>query len=116
MYAIRSYYESPFVVRRGGQFYLFIGPRQGYDGTDVFVSDDPFSWSVKSKVGHFKAHAAEVVRDARGKWYISRCGWGRGGVYLAPLIWKDGQRDPYTNIDVPGRRQSSPADAKELPR
>ncbi|MHC4147348.1 MAG: glycoside hydrolase family 130 protein [Planctomycetota bacterium] len=111
--------ESPFVVRRGGQYYLFIGPRQGYDGTDVFVSNDPFHWKIDSRVGHFKAHAAEVVRDARGKWYISRCGWGRGGVYLAPLIWKDGQRDPKTNIDVPGRGgtvgQFSPTDA-EKPR
>ncbi|MHC4369561.1 MAG: glycoside hydrolase family 130 protein [Planctomycetota bacterium] len=111
--------ESPFVVQRGSQFYLFIGPRQGYDGTDVFVSDDPFHWKIDSKVGHFKAHAAEVVRDGKGKWYISRCGWGRGGVYLAPLIWKDGQRDPKTNIDVPGRGdtvgQFSPTDA-EKPR
>ncbi|MBL7186112.1 MAG: family 43 glycosylhydrolase [Phycisphaerae bacterium] len=93
--------ESPFVVRRGERFYLFIGPRHGYDGTDVFVSDDPFHWKIDNKVGHFKAHAAEVVRDGNGKWYISRCGWERGGVYLAPLIWKDGQREPKTNIDVP---------------
>lgn len=93
--------ESPFVVRRGDRFYLFIGPRQGYDGTDVFVSDDPFQWKIDSKVGHLKAHAAEVVRDGKGKWYISRCGWGRGGVYLAPLTWKDGQRNPKTNLDVP---------------
>jgi beta-fructofuranosidase len=82
--------ESPFVVRRGTKYYLFIGPRPGYDGTDVFVSSDPLQWKIEDKVGHIPAHAAEVVRDMDGKWYVSRCGWGRGGVYLAPLTWKDG--------------------------
>ncbi len=81
--------ESPFVVQRGDLFYLFIGPRGGYDGTDVFVSHDPMHWDIENKAGHIKAHAAEVVQDTDGKWYISRAGWGRGGVYLAPLIWKD---------------------------
>lgn len=83
--------ESPFVVQRGDSYYLFIGPRGGYDGTDVFVSRDPFHWDIKNKVGHITAHAAEVVQDTDGKWYISRAGWGRGGLYLAPLIWKDGK-------------------------
>jgi beta-fructofuranosidase len=81
--------ESPFVVKRGNSFYLFIGPRGGYDGTDVFLSHDAFHWDITQKVGHFPAHAAEVVQDTDGKWYISRAGWGRGGVYLAPLIWND---------------------------
>lgn len=81
--------ESPFVVRRGEAYYLFIGPRGDYDGTDVFRSEDPFSFNIANKVGHIPAHAAEVVQDTDGKWYVSRAGWGRGGVYLAPLIWKD---------------------------
>jgi len=83
--------ESPFVVQRGDSYYLFIGPRGGYDGTDVFVSHDPFHWDIANKVGHIPAHAAEVVQDTDGKWYISRAGWGRGGLYLAPLIWNDGK-------------------------
>jgi arabinan endo-1,5-alpha-L-arabinosidase len=82
--------ESPFVVQRRHSYYLFIGPRGGYDGTDVFVSRDPFHWDIANKVGHIRAHAAEVVQDTDGKWYISRAGWGRGGLYLAPLIWNDG--------------------------
>ena len=81
--------ESPFVVPHGNSFYLFIGPRGGYDGTDIFVSKDPFHWNTAGKVGHIAAHAAEVVQDTDGKWYISRAGWGRGGLYLAPLTWKD---------------------------
>lgn len=81
--------ESPFIVQRADRYYLFIGPRGGYDGTDVFVSDSPFHWELKDKVGHIPAHAAEVIQDTDGKWYVSRSGWGRGGVYLAPLIWKE---------------------------
>ena len=85
--------ESPFVVQRGASYYLFVGPRPDYDGTDVFVSQDPFHWDIQNKVGHINAHAAEVVRDEDGHWYVSRCGWGRGGVYLAPLTWRDGFGD-----------------------
>jgi len=82
--------ESPFVVHRGKYWYLFIGPRGGYDGTDVFRSEDPFRWDLSQQAGHFPAHAAEVVRDTDGKWYLSRAGWGKGGLYLAPLDWNDG--------------------------
>lgn len=93
--------ESPFVVRRGDKFYLLIGPRGGYDGTDVFVSDSPYEWELNDLVGHFPAHAAELVRDADGDWFVSRCGWGQGGVYLAPLTWRDGLDDAETNITTP---------------
>ncbi|HEU5125832.1 MAG TPA: family 43 glycosylhydrolase [Verrucomicrobiae bacterium] len=81
--------ESPFVVHRGKFYYLFIGPRDNYDSTHVFASEDPFHWDVKNKVGDIPAHAAEVVQDTDGKWYVSRAGWGKGGVYLAPLIWEN---------------------------
>ena len=86
--------ESPFVVRRGKKYYLFVGPRDGdkdvFDGTDVFVSEDPFRFRLQDKVGHIPAHAPEVIQDTEGKWWISRCGAERAGVYLAPLTWKDG--------------------------
>jgi beta-fructofuranosidase len=82
--------ESPFVVHRGDTYYLFIGPRDDYESTEVFVSRDPFHWKIEDKVGRILAHAAEVVQDTDGKWYISRAGWGQGGLYLAPLNWKDG--------------------------
>jgi beta-fructofuranosidase len=90
--------ESPFVVRRGDKYYLFIGPRGGYNGTDVFVSDTPDHWDVKNLVGHIPSHAAEVVRDVDGKWYVSRAGWGQAGVYLAPLEWHDGLDEAETNL------------------
>lgn len=81
--------ESPFVVQRGESYYLFIGPRENYDSTHVFVSSDPLHWNIERKVGDIPAHAAEVIQDADGKWYVSRAGWGKGGVYLAPLTWKN---------------------------
>jgi arabinan endo-1,5-alpha-L-arabinosidase len=93
--------ESPFVVRRGTNYYLFVGPRPDYDGTDVFVSTSPYNWNIANKVGHFGAHAAEVIRDVDGKWYISRAGWGKGGVYLAQLTWSDGMSDSDTSMPAP---------------
>jgi beta-fructofuranosidase len=80
--------ESPFVVSHGGFHYLFIGPRGGYVGTDVFRSRSPFGWQADDLVGHIDSHAAEVIRDTAGAWWVSHCGWGQGGVYLAPLTWK----------------------------
>jgi predicted GH43/DUF377 family glycosyl hydrolase len=93
--------ESPTVVRRGKYYYLFIGPRDDYRRTSVYRSEDPFSWKIENEVGRFNSHAAEVIRDDDGKWYVSHCGWGQGGVYLAPLNWKDGLSDEDTSIPVP---------------
>lgn len=79
--------ESSFVVRHGGFWYLFIGPRPDYIGTDVFRSGNPLRFRVEDKVGHIASHGAEVVRD-HGHWYVTSAGWGQGGVYLAPLNWR----------------------------
>lgn len=91
--------ESPVVVQRGDQWYLFIGPRNGYDGTDVFVSDDPFHWEPDQRVSHIPSHAAEVILDLNGDWVVSRAGWRRGGLHLAPLLWNDGLDDAETNFN-----------------
>ncbi|WP_068054647.1 family 43 glycosylhydrolase [Nocardia xishanensis] len=88
--------ESPFVVRHEDRWYLFIGPRPGYVGTDVFRSDNPFRFRIGDKIGHVGAHAAEIVRDA-GRWWITSAGWGQGGVHLAPLTFPR----PPAGIAVP---------------
>lgn len=80
--------ESPFVVAHNGSWYLFIGPRGGYVGTDVFRSDNPYNFDNKVLTGHLASHAAEVVRDG-DDWFASAAGWGQGGVYLAPLTWRE---------------------------
>jgi arabinan endo-1,5-alpha-L-arabinosidase len=77
--------ESPFVVQHNGFWYLFIGPRVGYIGTDVFASTDPLHFDIGNQVGHIASHAAEVVPDNAGNLWVSAAGWGQGGVYLAPL-------------------------------
>ena len=48
----------------------------------------PFHWELANEVGKFPAHAAEVIELPEGKSYVSRCGWGEGGVYLAELNWQ----------------------------
>ncbi|WP_405163543.1 family 43 glycosylhydrolase [Nocardia sp. NBC_01499] len=78
--------ESPFVVQQDGCWYLFIGPRPDYVGTDVFFSDNPFSFDIGNTAGHIRSHAAELVQDGTS-WWISSAGWGQGGVYLAPLTF-----------------------------
>ncbi len=90
--------ESPFVVQRGDWYYLFLSMRHDYipgyyADTEVFRSRDPLHWRSDDRVGRFDAHAAEVVRDVDGRWYVSHCGWYQGGVYLAPLTWHDGVDD-----------------------
>jgi beta-fructofuranosidase len=92
--------ESPFVVARDGWYYLFIGPnREGaetfslepesYSRTRVLASRDPLAFAADGQVGVVSAHAAEVVEDEDGAVWVSHCGWGQGGVYLAPLQWTD---------------------------
>lgn len=81
--------ESPFVVARNDRYYLFCGSTPEYADTSVFISDDPLLFEHPRKVGHIKAHALEVVTDDDGRDYVTHCGWGQGGVYLAPLHWDD---------------------------
>ncbi|MCX4097459.1 family 43 glycosylhydrolase [Nocardia sp. alder85J] len=81
--------ESPFVLRHNDFWYLFIGPRPDYVGTEVFRSADPLHFERAGRAGHIAAHAAEIVRDDDGSRWITSAGWGRGGVWLAPLLFGD---------------------------
>ena len=91
--------ESPFVVRRGAAYYLFI-----CDGgtINIYSSRDPLHWMMEDHAGAIQAHASEVVRDVDGKWYISHAGWERGGLSLAPLLWHDGLDENDSSL-VPGQ-------------
>ncbi|MFC9246179.1 family 43 glycosylhydrolase [Streptomyces sp. NPDC057136] len=100
--------ESPCVVERDGWYYLFIGPRNGYYGTDVFASRDPFRFTLDDYGGHVSGHAVEVVTDGQ-EWYASAAGWFHQGLYLAPLHWRDtpppwqSMDNPVAALDVDGR-------------
>lgn len=98
--------ESPQVIRRGKYYYLFIGPGDSYVNTTIYRSTDPFKWEYDANVPIIKSHAVEVVRDIDGSWYVSHCGWGQGGVYLAPLKWNDGLDDKDTSLPVPGKSRT----------
>lgn len=87
--------ESPFVVRRGDNYYLFVCDNEWID---VYLSHDPFHWDFSRKNTRILAHASEIVRDTDGKWYISHAGWTGGPLRLAPLKWNDGLDNEPTNI------------------
>ncbi|MEU5425331.1 family 43 glycosylhydrolase [Streptomyces olivoreticuli] len=97
--ATLSVTESPFVVERDGWYHLFIGPRNGYDGTDVFASRNPFAFDLDGYAGHVPGHAVEVVTDGQ-QWHASAAGWFQQGLYLAPLQWRD-TPPPWQSIDNP---------------
>jgi Glycosyl hydrolases family 32 N-terminal domain len=78
--------ESPMVVERRGKYYLFVCTNDPYDDTAVYESDSPLAFDVAHEIARLPAHAAEVVSEGE-RWYVSRAGWGRGGVHLAELRW-----------------------------
>lgn len=80
--------ESPFVIHRDGWWYLFIGPRGGYLGTDVYRSRNPLHFSESDHAGHLPVHAAEVITDGASEW-VTGAGWTESGLYLAGLRWSD---------------------------
>jgi glycerophosphoryl diester phosphodiesterase len=93
--------ESPFVVRRGRHWYLFmccdhyrrdrVGSPIGdpYTTTRVYRSDDPFDFRIDDLVGMIDAHAAEIVQDENADWHVSSAGWRQDGVWLGPLEWEN---------------------------
>ncbi len=81
--------ESPFVVARGGKYLLFVCTNRRYIETAVYESDDPFAWTEAQRIASIPAHAAEVIQTPDGETFVSSCGWGMGGVYLARLVIED---------------------------
>ena len=108
--------ESPFVVRHGGYWYLFTGPKGSVDAANnpsatVYRSLDPLHFDVTNRVGHTHAHAPEVVQDTDGSWYITSAGWGEGGLSLAPLSWGSSATTGYT-VTAPNYRATIVASPK----
>lgn len=80
--------ESPQVIYKDGLYYLFVTLAMvGYDKTHVYCSQDPLHFPEEQFVAELETHAPEVILDTDGRWYITTCGWGKNGVYLAPLEW-----------------------------
>ncbi|MCX5409212.1 family 43 glycosylhydrolase [Streptomyces sp. NBC_00335] len=110
--------ESPYVVERDGWYYLFIGPRGGYEGTDVLASRDPFHFDLAGYAGHVAGHAVEVITDGEA-WYAGAAGWFRHGLHVAPLQWRDtpppwqSADNPVAGLDAAGRLTVFALDASD---
>ncbi len=78
--------ESPFVIHHNNRYYLGMCLGDPYACTAFYQSDDPMHWDIHNEVGRVPAHAAEVIALPDGKYAVSHCGWGQGGVYLAELL------------------------------
>jgi hypothetical protein len=98
--------ESPFVVRRGGSYYLFLSARPWpYGYVEVFRSASPFGWRLTDKVKWLDWHAPEIVRDFDERWYITLCGYERerDGFSIAPLAWNDYLDAEPSSVEIPGQ-------------
>ena len=85
--------ESPVLLRRGDDFYLFWciydGTNGAYDNrTYVFRSSDPLDFRDARPLAMLQAHAPEVFCDEDGDWYIASVEWPHRGVSIAPLSWE----------------------------
>ncbi|WP_217447623.1 family 43 glycosylhydrolase [Maribellus comscasis] len=84
--------ESPFVVKRGEYYYLFLSARPWpVGGEDIFRSKSPFLWKIKDLVRRINPwHAAEVIQDLDGQWYLTlSSGTQCKDFRMAPLYWND---------------------------
>lgn len=97
-------FESPFVVQKDGQYYLFVTytdcSSSNYNNTLVFCSNDPKSFGEYNggfggaiPIAQLYAHAPEIL-EIDGKYYITTCGWNnqdiphKGAVSIAILDWQ----------------------------
>jgi hypothetical protein len=77
-----GFFESPFVQRYAGRYYLF-APCKVFVSRDPLDFDKPLLTNLYDENGSGKA-AIEIVQDKQSEWYIA--GYGKG-VYIAPLEW-----------------------------
>ncbi|MEC3908256.1 family 43 glycosylhydrolase [Tamlana sp. 2201CG12-4] len=85
--------ESPFVVKRGEYYYLTLSARNTWPhgAQEFFKSKSPLKWEVKDLVKSiYPWHAAEIIQDLDGKWYLSRSSGNESDFRLAPFYWNDG--------------------------
>lgn len=77
--------ESPFVIRAGEGWVLFVCESTQYDRTLAYYSADPLHFEDAGALDvDLDEHCAEIVRDGPRTW-ITGGGWGRGGLTIRPL-------------------------------
>lgn len=97
-------FESPFVVKTDGLYYLFVTYTDSgdatYNDTLVFCSNDPTNfgefngdYGEAEPIARLHAHAPEILEES-GQYFITTCGWNsrsiphKGAVSIAPLDWE----------------------------
>jgi len=99
--------ESPFVVKRGEYYYLFLSARPWPNGAEeVFRSKTPYHWKTEDRTRRIDPwHAAEIVRDLDGEWYMSLCTgtseMSAKDFRIAPFLWNDGLEDKESSMPIP---------------
>jgi len=88
-------FESPFVLRHGSLYYLFVGfSHRHYYETFVVVSADPRRFHPEHKITTMFTHAPEFI-EIDGVTYMSSCGiedpqcLNRSGLWMSRLRWLD---------------------------
>ena len=77
--------ESPFVIRAGERWILFVCESGEYDRTLAYCSTDPMRFEDSDLLEvDLDEHCAEIVDDGECTW-ITGGGWGRGGLTIRPL-------------------------------
>ena len=94
-----AFLHSPVVWQDRGTWWLLAGPVDNmnlsrFHHRALFRSADPFSWptTVKERTpdnGLFLEGGAKILHDEQGKQWITHSGPWAGGVWLAPLHWKE---------------------------
>jgi len=86
-------FESPFVMRHGGLYYLFVGfSHRHYYETFVVVSADPRRFLPEHKITTLFTHAPEFI-EIDGVTYMSSCGiedpqvLNRSGLWMSRIRW-----------------------------
>ena len=80
--------ESPFIVKRGELYYLFVcRAGSNYNETCVYWSDNLTNFPKENLVCKLPTHASEVI-ETDGKWYISNTGWDKKGLFVAEMKWE----------------------------
>ncbi|NOY82855.1 MAG: hypothetical protein GXP31_17800 [Kiritimatiellaeota bacterium] len=86
-------FESPFLLKRGELFYLFVGfSHRHYYETFVVVSRNPRRFLPQHKVTTVFSHAPELI-EIGGETYMSSCGiedpqcLNRSGLWMCKLRW-----------------------------
>ena len=85
--------ESPYVLKKNGLYYLFVGfAHRHYNETFAVVSDNPFHFEMDNIITTIFSHAPEFI-EIDGDTYMSSCGiedpqyLNHSGLWISQIRW-----------------------------